>query len=81
MTENSVAVCPGCAGPFLVEHPAGPLTCRHVGYCSFFVTGRPHPVLPLALFIRLQPVADGIVHRAPSLWDTYAGKPVREIKD
>jgi hypothetical protein len=112
MTENPVAVCPGCAGPFLEQHPAGPFMCQHVGYCPFLVaeeaqkvadldvpsgtlrpatpvesvlwsavTGRPHPVPPQALFIRLQPVADGVVHRAPSVWDTHAGKPVREIQE
>jgi transposase InsO family protein len=45
------------------------------------VTGQPHPIPPMALFIRLQPVADGIVHRAPSVWDTHAGKPVHEIRE
>jgi hypothetical protein len=60
-----------------VVHPATPVE----SVLWSVVTGQPHPVPPLALFIRLQPVTDGIVHRFPSVWDTHAGRPVREIKE
>lgn len=43
------------------------------------LTGRPHPVPPQALFIRLQQVTGEIAHRAPSVWDTHAGHPTTEI--
>lgn len=36
------------------------------------VTGRPHPVRPQALFIRLQPAADGIVPQQGTPWLSIA---------